>query len=260
MEIYGRPKKEILLVVFMLMGKIKKFFKKQIEKNEEINTSVIINSWRGTEKYLPECIDSVMSQTKKPYEIIVVIDGYEKPMTYDGTITIVRNENRGVAYSRHQGVKISTGNWLLFVDADDVLPENYIDEIEAVARWKNCDVIYPNCVLWSKWGDSKHENVYWKPPNPLTIKDMTKQNYVVVSSLMKKKVYDSIKGFNPDLNIFEDYEFFLKAFCMKFKFHPTSAYLKYRQRTNSRNRTFSKDKKRVYEIIKKRVFKEFDIL
>lgn len=225
-----------------------------------MKVSVIINSYKGTEPYLPECIESVMAQTTPPYEVILVMDGYTRPMVYPGTTTVIRDNNIGVAQSRHEGVKISTGDWLLFVDADDVLAENYIEEMMAQVRWNKAEIIYPQCVLWSRWGEDKTLlNGYFTPPYDLRLADMAKQNYVVVTSLMKRKVYDKIGGFNPDLILFEDYEFFLKAFVRGFKFARANCFLKYRQRTQSRNRANSSEKSRIYEKIRDEVLKDIDV-
>lgn len=221
--------------------------------------SVIVNSYKGTEQYLAECLDSIFAQTYHPDEIIVVVDGYEKPMIYPGTTTIIRDKNIGVALSRDEGFRLSTGDYILFVDADDCLAENFIEEMKSQIRWKKYDIVYPHCLLWSKWGNSKLENGYFVPPYKLTLKDMMKQNWVVVTSLMKREVYLKVGGFNPDLVLFEDYEFFLKAFVLGFKFSRANCFLKYRQRTLSRNRANEPHKERIYEKIRNEVLKGVDI-
>lgn len=224
-----------------------------------MKVSIIVNSYKGTEAYLKECLDSIKAQVVKPHEVIVVVDGFAKPMMYPGVTTIIRDNNIGIAASRDEGVRLSTGNYLLFVDADDCLPENFLQEIMAQARWSKADIIYPNCLLWSRWGESKLENAYWYAPFRLTLKKMMKQNYVVVTSLIKRKVYEKVGGFNPDLILFEDYDFFFKALLMGFKFSRANCYLKYRQRTESRNRANGAHKERVYRKIKNDLIKEFKI-
>jgi glycosyltransferase involved in cell wall biosynthesis len=213
--------------------------------------SVIVNSYKGTEEYLPECLDSIVAQTTQPFEVIVVLDGYDKPVVYPGTTTIIRDKNIGIALSRDEGVRMMKGTHILFVDADDVLPENYLYEMKVTMQWKKVDIVYPSCVLWSRWGENPtKENSLFNPPMKATMKDMTTFNQIVVTSLMKKKVYEAVGGFDPDLMLFEDWKFFLTAMKMGFKVYRASCFLKYRQRGLSRNRANEAHKDRVYSLIK----------
>lgn len=213
--------------------------------------SIIVTSHKGTEPYLQECLDSIMAQTEEPHEIILVIDGYTKPMLYDGTTTIIRDQNIGVALSRDEGVKLMTGTHILFVDGDDVLPENFLYEMRTMMQWKKVDIVYPSCVLWSKWGDEAPlPNSHFMPALRVTKKEMLKYNQIVVSSLMKKKVYTEVGGFDPDIHIFEDWDFFLKAMFKGFKVYRANTFLKYRQRTTSRNHMNEEHKQRITDKIR----------
>jgi glycosyltransferase involved in cell wall biosynthesis len=222
--------------------------------------SIIVNVYKGTEQYLEECLESIKSQTTKPYEIILVVDGYEKPMIYPGVTAIVRDENKGIAFSRNQGFQLSTGDYILFVDADDMLAENFLEEMMAQVLWHKPDVVYPSAILLARWDDSKLDNGYFVPPHTLKLSDMAKQNYVLVTSLIKREVYEKVGGFNPDLSIFEDYEFFLKAMLIGYKFVRANCCLRYRQRTLSRNRSNESSKERIYNQIRNSVLKDVNIL
>jgi glycosyltransferase involved in cell wall biosynthesis len=226
-----------------------------------IKVSVIVTCHSGTEPYFEECLESIKAQVIKPYEIIVVVDGYIKPMLYPETITIIRDKNKGVAYSRDQGVRVSTGTHLLFVDADDVLPENYIKEMVELMKWTECDIIYPSCLLWSRWGnEAPKDNSYFDAPEKITFDKMIIRNSVLISSLMKREVYEKIGGFDPNLDMFEDWYFFLKALILKFKFFRGSTFLKYRQRTLSRNHINEEHKQRITDSIKKMIYKDIEDL
>ena len=228
------------------------------KQNFNMKISVIVTCHKGTEPYFEECLESIYAQVIQPYEVIVVVDGFNKPMIYPNTTTIIREKNIGVAYSRDQGFKLSSGNYILFVDADDVLPENYLKEMLGAARWKNGDIIYPSCLLWSKWGkEAPKDNTFFDPPKEITLNILLERNNILISSLMKREVYEKVGGFDPDLIMFEDWYFFLRAFILGFKFFPTYTFLKYRQRSLSRNRTFEGQNLRMTEKIRKMVFQEF---
>lgn len=213
--------------------------------------SVIINSSPDTEEFLGEAVFSVYAQTKKADEIIIVYDGFNKPTFYPNTKTILNEKTVGIAKAREQGVYLSNGNLILFLDADDCLTENYLEEMEKTIE-SGADVAYPDVLLWSYWSEQPRDNAFYKTPNKITKKHFERQNYIVISSLMKKKVFFEVGGFDKSLPIYEDYKFFFTAYNKGFKFKKANCYLKYRQRLNSRNRRLSeKEKAYFYYKIKK---------
>lgn len=98
--------------------------------------SIIIPVY-NTEKWLSRCINSIISQTYKEIEIIIVNDGSsdkseEIIKTYaekDKRIVFINQENHGVSYSRNIGISISKGEYVAFVDSDDYIVEDYIEKL-----------------------------------------------------------------------------------------------------------------------------------
>ena len=88
--------------------------------------SVIIPVYK-VEKYLRECVDSVLSQTYKNLEIILVDDGSpdncpqicDEYAAKDSRIKVIHKENGGLSSARNAGIKIATGDYLMFMDSDD---------------------------------------------------------------------------------------------------------------------------------------------
>lgn len=97
--------------------------------------SVIIPIY-NVEKYLRQCLDSVISQSLKEIEIICINDGSPDKsiqilLEYaqqDNRIIIIDRENRGVAESRNEGIKKASGEFVCFIDPDDYYPTNDILE------------------------------------------------------------------------------------------------------------------------------------
>lgn len=96
--------------------------------------SVIVPVY-NTEKYLSRCLDSVIAQTFKNIEIIIVNDGSpDGSMTiinryadkYDNII-VIEKENQGLAEARRSGINIATGDYIMHVDSDDWIPDNTIE-------------------------------------------------------------------------------------------------------------------------------------
>ena len=98
--------------------------------------SVIIPVY-NVEKYLKECLDSIVNQTLKDIEIICVNDGstdnslkiIKDFAQIDNRIVIINQQNFGVSSARNQGIKKAIGEYIIFVDSDDWLELNCIEEL-----------------------------------------------------------------------------------------------------------------------------------
>lgn len=103
-----------------------------IEKNELISVIVPIYN---TEKYLEECIKSIVVQTYTNLEILLIVDGStdnstaicKKWQDKDGRIKLFVNDNRGVSFTRNFGLQNCTGEYVVFIDSDDVIAPNYVE-------------------------------------------------------------------------------------------------------------------------------------
>ena len=92
-------------------------------KTNKVNFSVIIAVYNGAAT-IARAIDSILNQTQKAHEIIIVDDGStdstaEIVQQYADRVRYIYQENAGVSAARNNGVKHATGNWLAFLDADD---------------------------------------------------------------------------------------------------------------------------------------------
>lgn len=123
--------------------------------------SVIIPVY-NMEQYLLECLESVCSQTYTDIEIIVVNDGSEDSSLLicnefagrDSRIKVIDKVNQGVVIARQTGVQSSTGEYLLFLDADDYLRKDCIQKIVDVL-----DLYNPDIVVYGSYTKSKDGSV-----------------------------------------------------------------------------------------------------
>lgn len=92
----------------------------------------------NTEKYLKKCLDSLVNQTYKDFEIIVVNDGstdksssiiskYQKKYK---NIIVIDKENEGLSMARNRGVQKSSGKYIIFVDSDDYVSNKLLEEVD----------------------------------------------------------------------------------------------------------------------------------
>lgn len=103
----------------------------------------------NVEKYVRQCIESIISQTFNDYELIIVDDGSTDSSgeicdTYNGVkkIRVFHKENGGLSSARNYGIKMSTGQYLMFVDGDDYLFENTaLSRVMEAIDSEHCDVV-----------------------------------------------------------------------------------------------------------------------
>lgn len=110
--------------------------------------SIIIPVYNSS-KFLRECLDSILKQDSYEYEIICVDDGsednsldilheYEK-LFYN--YKIIKQEHRGLATARNNGIKVSCGEYIYFVDSDDIAGDNFINNALIRAKNEKLDVL-----------------------------------------------------------------------------------------------------------------------
>lgn len=109
--------------------------------------SVIIPVY-NTEKYLEKCLDSIVRQTYKNIEILIVDDGskdnsykiYEKYNDKDDRVHIITKINGGLSDARNCGIEKATGEYICFVDSDDYVELNYIEKMYNAIEKEHADI------------------------------------------------------------------------------------------------------------------------
>lgn len=108
--------------------------------------SVIIPIYK-VERYLDMCVGSIVNQSLKDIEIILVDDGSpdgcpamcDEYARKDSRIRVIHKENAGLGYARNTGLEYATGRWISFVDADDCLALNALETCVAIAEKNGVD-------------------------------------------------------------------------------------------------------------------------
>ena len=108
--------------------------------------SIIVPIYNA-ERYINKCLNSIVKQTKKELEIILINDGStdntEKIIkTYkDKRIKYFKNDNHGIGYSRNFGIEKATSKYIMFLDSDDYLKINACEELFKKAEKDNLDIV-----------------------------------------------------------------------------------------------------------------------
>ncbi len=103
----------------------------------------------NTEKYLRECLDSVVNQTLRDIEIICVDDGssdgspciLEEYRAKDSRVVVIKQANSGLSSARNRGMHRAHGEYISFVDSDDYLELNALERASKIAKDRNLDII-----------------------------------------------------------------------------------------------------------------------
>ena len=109
--------------------------------------SIIIPVY-NTEKYLRRCLDSIVAQTYKDFECILVDDGStdgsgmicDEYTKRDSRFKVIHKENEGVSAARNDGVSAASGEWIAFADSDDWMERNMLEELMNKTS-EGCDIV-----------------------------------------------------------------------------------------------------------------------
>ena len=192
--------------------------------------SVIIPIY-NVEAYLRECIDSVINQTYKNFEIILVDDGStdssgkicdEYVEKYD-RITVIHQKNSGLSVARNTGLSEANGDYIYFLDSDDYIDEATLEKLLKIAKKNNSDIVFFDAVSFADTGDFTVKQNYIRKCHYETASGyevfckMTLNNeyHSAVPLLFIKKDFllkSKIK-FIPDI-LYEDMIFTYQLFCI----------------------------------------------
>lgn len=119
--------------------------------------SVIIPIY-NVSQYLKQCLDSIINQTYKNLEIILVNDGStdnsgkicDKYAETDSRITVIHQKNKGQAYARNEAIKLSNGSFVLYVDGDDYISSTHIQLLVSASIKYNADIVQCSMIKFSE--------------------------------------------------------------------------------------------------------------
>lgn len=151
--------------------------------NNLVQISVVVPVYNG-EKYLQECIDSILEQTFNEFELILVDDGSkdnscticDENARLDVRIKVIHQANGGVVFARRSGLSVAKGEWICFVDSDDTIPPDSLSCLIDGSKKYDTDLVVghydrvsfspPSQIPLAKWREycceGKHTNPWGK--------------------------------------------------------------------------------------------------
>jgi len=202
---------------------IKKSNLNLVEKKDNINISVIMPVY-NTEKYLSKSIDSILNQSFRDFEFIIIDDcstdnSYKICQEYskkDYRIKLYRNEtNMWISVTRNRLINLSKTNYIASQDSDDISELNRL-ELEYcflknnlhywVVSWNNIIIDEENNIIWYRKYSDDIKNIILKK-SPIS----------QPSSMFRKNIFLDVWWYDNKLNYWEDYDLWLKIFCKWYK-------------------------------------------
>lgn len=219
-----------------------------------MKVSVIIPTYNSA-KYVTEAIDSVLAQTYKNYEIIVIDDGStdntkELLKSYKKKIKYIYQENKGQAWARNTGIKKAKGELIAFLDADDVWLAKKLELQVPLFKDKEIGLVYGDIALFGDKTNLKliHNNDFKRG---YIFKDLIKDNFICISTtIIRKDVLDMVGLFNSKIRYVEDLELWLRVvYKNKIDYTPEKV-VKYRVHPGNVSRDYEKQFKTELFVIK----------
>jgi GT2 family glycosyltransferase len=204
--------------------------------------SIIMPVYNG-ERFIQEAIDSVFAQTEDDFELIVVDDGSTDATlaileTYGDRLTVLRQQNSGHAAARNAAAKISRGQWIAMIDADDLWhPEKLAHQL-AVSG--DADLIYTAALNFEDSYRVDHTTFAdGNCHNGDVFDHLLLDNFITHSSiLMKRDAFLQAGGYDESLKTTCDWDLWLRMSASGCRFQGTPAPLthyRWRATSNSRN-------------------------
>lgn len=179
-----------------------------------IKFSIIIPVYNA-EKTIKKCLDSVLTQTYKNYEVLIMDDGskdnsYNICLDYqneDKRFKVYHQENQGPSIARNKCLDLAKGDWICFVDSDDSVKEDYLQSLYETINYNNPEIIFFGCAHFDQQDNLLEEKLPVINSNDkyemiISLSSMDLFGYTWIKCIKKDKIGDI--RFLRELNLFED--------------------------------------------------------
>jgi len=183
--------------------------------NSKPKVSVIIPTYNSAQ-FITETLESVFAQTYKDYEVIVVDDGStdntkEVLKPYMSKIRYIYKENGGPASARNVGIKNAQGEYIAFLDSDDLwLPEKLEKQVEYFKSDPDVALVFSDCI---SFGDEELIRKRKRKYKGDVFLHLLRENFIpTLTVIAKKKCFDEVGYFDTDKSLIssEDYDMWLR--------------------------------------------------
>ena len=170
-------------------------------------------------QFLHEAIDSVLAQTFKDFEFILVEDGSHVAETianqYGKRVQYVWQEHRGVSSARNAGVAVGSAPWIAFLDDDDLwLPQKLERQMREAEATPDVALVHTDHLFREVDGSERpgpRRTPSAQVPSGRVSRELFLSNFIITSStLIRREAFESVGGFDVSLRLVEDYDLWMR--------------------------------------------------
>ncbi|MBQ9764501.1 MAG: glycosyltransferase family 2 protein [Phascolarctobacterium sp.] len=220
-------------------------------KSKDVLVSIVVPIFND-EKYIKECVESILRQSYKNIEVLLINDGStdssgevcERLSKIDNRIVVYHNDNKGLSYSRNFGINNCRGKYILPVDSDDYIYNTYVEKaVEVLEANDNIGIVYCKAEYF---GERKG---LWELPD-FTIGEMLVRNVIFATAMFRKDDWERVGGYSLEMNKgLEDYDFWLSIIELSREvFRIPEVLFKYRIKKQSMIKRLASKKDDLYEM------------
>ena len=182
----------------------------------------VITPAYGSEEYIEETIQSVLNQDYLNFEFIIINDGSPDNLEDivlrhrqgDKRIRYISQKNQGMCATRNDGADIATGKYLAFLDNDDLWERNNLSvKVQFLESNENIGLVHSDTEIID--GSSNKKNIFLRGKSGNLLNDLLSWNGTCIpapsSILVRKSVHEKIGGFDPNLSIAGDKDYFIRV-------------------------------------------------
>ena len=184
--------------------------------NQDTKVTVIVPVY-NTQEYLPKCINSILKQSHNNIELILINDGSidnsakicDEYSRKDTRVHVIHQKNSGVSVARNKGLDKTTGDYIVFVDSDDWITDNYITTLlehstnpEEELLMTGCSYVYPTHTEEITYGSGT-----FPLKDALADETISRNNFITSKLFLTKIIKDNNIRFKQGISYGEDWIF-----------------------------------------------------
>ena len=191
-------------------------------------TVSVITPTYNRARFLPAAVASVLSQTFGDFELIIVDDGSEdntpdvlKPFFADRRVRYVYQENQGQSHARNLALKQATGDFIAFLDSDDVWARDKLEKQLAVFRANSeVDIVHGDEATINEQGSVVSLQNMRRYSGRITRYLLADNSVSITTALVRRRCFDEMGGFDTSVGVADDYELWLRfsaRYCYQYE-------------------------------------------
>jgi len=177
-------------------------------------------------RFLPEAVASVLAQTYTDLELIIVDDGSVddtrkvlEPFLADGRVRYFYQENQGQSHARNLALEHAAGDFVAFLDSDDLWAPDKLEKQLAVLRAKpEVDIVHGDEAIIDEQGVVISLENMRRFSGRITRRLLADNSVSITTALVRRRCFNEMGGFDTSVGVADDYELWLR-FSARYRYH-----------------------------------------